>query len=41
MIHFLMVDKVYTAEVLIYAAILVVLLALRVWRNGARSLVPV
>jgi sulfoxide reductase heme-binding subunit YedZ len=41
MIHFLMVGKVYTAEVLIYAAILVVLLALRVWRNGARSLVPV
>jgi sulfoxide reductase heme-binding subunit YedZ len=38
-IHFLMVGKVYTAEVLIYAAILVGLLALRIWRNGARSLV--
>jgi sulfoxide reductase heme-binding subunit YedZ len=41
MIHFLMVGKVYTAEVLTYAAILVVLLALRVWRNGLRSLTPV
>jgi sulfoxide reductase heme-binding subunit YedZ len=39
MIHFLMVGKVYTTEVLTYAAILVTLLAIRVWRNGPRSLV--
>ena len=39
MIHFLMVGKVYTWEVLIYASILVVLLGLRVVRNGPRSLV--
>jgi sulfoxide reductase heme-binding subunit YedZ len=39
MVHFLMVGKVYTVEVLTYAAILVALLAARVWRNGARSLV--
>ena len=38
-IHFLMVGKVYTAEVLIYAAILVGLLMVRVWRNGPRSLI--
>ncbi len=38
-IHFLMVGKVYTTEVLTYAAILVTLLAIRVWRNGPRSLV--
>ena len=39
MVHFLMVGKVYTVEVLTYAAILVALLALRLWRNGARSLI--
>ncbi len=39
MIHFLMVGKVYTWEVLIYASILVVQLGLRVVRNGPRSLV--
>jgi sulfoxide reductase heme-binding subunit YedZ len=38
-IHFLMVGKVYTTEVLTYAAILVTLLAIRVWRSGPRSLV--
>ena len=38
-IHFLMVGKVYTVEVLTYAAILVSLLAIRVYRNGPRSLV--
>lgn len=38
-VHFMMVGKVYTAEVLTYAAILAALLAVRVWRNGARSLV--
>ena len=41
MVHFLMVGKVYTVEVLTYAAILVVLLAIRIWRNGPQSLVPV
>ncbi|MBC7739946.1 MAG: sulfoxide reductase heme-binding subunit YedZ [Candidatus Saccharibacteria bacterium] len=41
MVHFLMVGKVYTAEVLTYAAILVVLLGIRIWRNGPQSLVPV
>ena len=39
MIHFLMVGKVYTTEVLIYAAILVGLLAVRIYRNGPRSLI--
>ncbi len=39
MIHFLMVGKVYTVEVLTYAAILVALLAIRAWRNGPRSLI--
>ena len=39
MVHFLMVGKVYTAEVLTYAAILVLLLAARAWRNGPRSLI--
>ena len=41
MVHFLMVGKVYTVEVLTYAAILVVLLVIRIWRNGPQSLVPV
>jgi sulfoxide reductase heme-binding subunit YedZ len=41
MLHFLMVGKVYTVEVLTYAAILVGLLAVRAWRNGPRSLLPV
>ena len=41
MLHFLMVGKVYTVEVLTYAAILTALLAIRVWRNGPRSLLPV
>jgi len=41
MVHFLMVGKVYTFEVLTYAAILVVLLGIRVWRNGPQSLMPV
>jgi DMSO/TMAO reductase YedYZ heme-binding membrane subunit len=39
MVHFLMVGKVYTVEVLTYAAILVALLAIRAWRNGPRSLI--
>jgi methionine sulfoxide reductase heme-binding subunit len=39
MIHFLMVGKVYTAEVLTYATVLVLLLAVRIHRNGARSLI--
>ena len=39
MIHFLMVGKVYTVEVLTYATILVALLAVRVVKNGPRSLV--
>lgn len=38
-VHFMMVGKVYTAEVLTYAAILAALLSVRVWRNGPRSLV--
>lgn len=41
MLHFLMVGKVYTVEVLTYATILALLLAVRVYRNGPRSLVPV
>lgn len=40
-VHFILVGKVYTAEVLTYAAILAALLAARVWRNGAASLVRV
>ncbi len=40
MIHFLMIGKVYTVEVLTYAAILVTLLILRLWRNGPFSLLP-
>lgn len=39
MVHFLMVGKVYTVEVLTYAAILLALFAIRIWRNGARSLI--
>ncbi|MGV8985807.1 MAG: sulfite oxidase heme-binding subunit YedZ [Cypionkella sp.] len=39
MVHFLMVGKVYTTEVLVYASILAALLAVRLVRNGARSLV--
>ena len=39
MIHFLMVGKVYTAEVLTYATILILLLAVRIHRNGPRSLI--
>ena len=39
MVHFLMVGKVYTTEVLVYAGLLVVLLVVRVVRNGPRSLV--
>lgn len=38
-VHFMMVGKVYTAEVLTYAAILAALLVARVWRGGLRSLV--
>lgn len=38
-IHFLMVGKVYTAEMLIYAGIVAMLLAVRLVRNGPRSLV--
>jgi hypothetical protein len=34
-----MVGKVYTVEVLTYAAILAGLLAIRIYRNGPRSLV--
>ncbi len=41
MVHFLMIGKVYTVEVLTYATILVVLLAVRIYRNGAQSLIPV
>ena len=40
MVHFLMIGKVYTTEVLTYAAILVLLLAVRIWRNGPLSLLP-
>ena len=40
MTHFLMIGKVYTVEVLTYAAILVALLVLRLWRNGPLSLLP-
>jgi sulfoxide reductase heme-binding subunit YedZ len=39
MIHFLMVGKVYTVEVLTYATILALLLAARLYRNGPRSLI--
>ena len=39
MVHFLMVGKVYTTEVLIYAGLLVALLAVRLVRNGPKSLV--
>lgn len=39
MVHFLMVGKVYTAEVLTYAFLLVALLAIRLYRNGPRSLI--
>jgi len=38
-VHFIMVGKVWTTEVLIYAAILTGLMALRVWRNGPASLI--
>ena len=41
MTHFLMVGKVYTTEVLTYAAILVALLGIRIWKNGPQSLLPV
>ncbi len=40
MVHFLMIGKVYTVEVLTYAAILALLLGARIYRNGARSLIP-
>lgn len=39
MLHFLMVGKVYTVEVLTYAGILAALLAIRLYRNGPRSLI--
>ena len=38
-VHFMMVGKVYTTEVLIYAALLAALLVARAWRNGPRSLI--
>ena len=38
-LHFLMVGKVYTTEVLTYAALLGLLLAVRIWRNGPASLI--
>jgi sulfoxide reductase heme-binding subunit YedZ len=38
-VHFLMVGKVYTTEVLVYAGILAVLLVVRVIRNGPQSLI--
>jgi methionine sulfoxide reductase heme-binding subunit len=38
-VHFMLVGKVYTTEVLIYAALLAALLAVRIYRNGPRSLV--
>lgn len=38
-LHFMMVGKVYTTEVLIYAALLASLLVARAWRNGPRSLI--
>lgn len=41
MVHFLMIGKVYTVEVLTYATILVLLLGVRIYRNGAQSLIPV
>jgi sulfoxide reductase heme-binding subunit YedZ len=40
-VHFLMIGKVYTTEVLTYAFLLLALLALRVYRNGPASLIPV
>jgi methionine sulfoxide reductase heme-binding subunit len=39
MVHFLLVGKVYTIEVLTYATILILLLAVRIYRNGPRSLI--
>ena len=39
MVHFLMIGKVYTTEVLVYSAILVLLLCARVWRNGPVRLI--
>jgi sulfoxide reductase heme-binding subunit YedZ len=41
MVHFLMIGKVYTLEVLTYATILVLLLGVRIYRNGPQSLIPV
>ena len=38
-LHFMMVGKVYTIEVLIYAGLLAALLAARLYRNGPRSLI--
>lgn len=38
-IHFLMIGKVYTAEVLIYAGALAAILLVRIWRNGPAKLV--
>jgi sulfoxide reductase heme-binding subunit YedZ len=38
-LHFSMVGKVYTTEMLTYAAILAGLLAVRLVRNGPKSLV--
>lgn len=38
-IHFLMVGKVYTSEMLIYAAVVMAVLVLRLMRNGPRSLI--
>lgn len=38
-IHFLLINKVYTGQALTYAGLVLVLLAARVVKNGARSLI--
>ena len=38
-VHFIMVQKVWTTEILVYAAILAVLLAARVWKLGPSRVV--
>jgi methionine sulfoxide reductase heme-binding subunit len=40
-VHYLMVGKITTREQIIYAAILVVLMGWRLWKNGARRLILV
>ena len=38
-VHFLMIGKVYTVQVLVYASIVAVLLLARVWKNGPLKLI--